>query len=112
MGTNYYLRPPGACPVRCDRWVHLGKSSAGWTFTFRAYPVAYPEVGITGPVMDFPHWLEMVKRGGTISDEYGTEVTLQDLLAVIGRHRDLFGEPQPHEFLDALGHRFMPEEFH
>ena len=39
MGTNYYLSDPPC--LTCGRvsdkddWVHLGKSSGGWTFSFR-----------------------------------------------------------------------------
>ncbi len=40
MGTNYYMRYKSKtceCCNRTDEEVHIGKSSYGWTFSFRGY---------------------------------------------------------------------------
>lgn len=81
MGTSYYVRPADACPVQCDRWVHLGKSSTGWAFMFRGYR-AEPRVE---PVTTFRSWLRLLDLG-EIRDEYGTAVSRDELLRIISVH--------------------------
>ena len=67
MGTNYYLRE-NLCE-HCGRYetLHIGRSSAGWTFGFRGYPEG------EGP-RSAKEWRETMKKG-TIVDEYDREVT-------------------------------------
>ena len=67
MGTNYYWHPPSGprCPT-CGRSeqpeeiIHIGKSSAGWTFSFHA----------TDEIRSAQQWQEVTKHG-KIVDEYG-----------------------------------------
>lgn len=78
MGTNYYVRTPGcenACKHGCpeSKLIHLGKSSAGWRFLFRAYPEWPRELA-------YARWLGLAEAG-SIEDEYGMPVVLEDLLA-------------------------------
>lgn len=112
MGTNYFVRPADACETRCDNWVHLGKSSAGWAFTFRAYLDAdSAPPAVTEPVMDAESWMRLLDLG-SIYDEYGRIMTDIELLDIIerklGGKNDLCG---PGEFIDADGARFIPGEF-
>jgi hypothetical protein len=115
MSTNYYVRPEDACPVQCDRWVHLGKSSIGWAFTFRAYPDGGSEFGmapsaVTWPVTDFASWLRLLGLG-EIYDEYGQPVARDDLLANIEAKRGGRVTLARDDYLDEGGNRFVPEYF-
>src|SRR5579872_2142966 len=112
MGTNYYVRPEGACEKQCSGWVHLGLSSIGWAFTFRAYPE--PEWdgpgAVTWPVTDFASWLKLLDLGG-IYDEYGQMVRREDLLELIRSKRSGRNDLNRGEHLDADGNRFVRGEF-
>lgn len=118
MGTNYYVRTPPSCGGKCEQHcrgeeIHLGKSSAGWTFTFRAYPApdgyGTPEA-VTWPVDDYASWHRLLSLGA-IFDEYGSEVSAGDLLVKIegkrGGRNTLYGS----DFIDANGNRFVSGEF-
>jgi hypothetical protein len=115
MSANFYVRPEGACCDQCSRWVHLGKSSAGWAFTFRAYPdggsktSTAPSV-VTWPVLDYESWLKLLDLG-TIYNEYGGEYTREDLLDRIKGTRRGRNDLARSDYLDKDGHRFVPEEF-
>jgi len=118
MGTNYYLRV-GGCPNPCahcraPELIHLGKSSAGWTFSFRAYPeagdIGRDDLGTAGIVSDFAAWRRLLNLG-PIEDEYGQPVAKDELLAKIeskrGGRDSLYGS----DFRDAAGNRFTSAEF-
>jgi len=118
MGTNYYLRVSG-CKNPCEhcrapQLIHLGKSSAGWTFSFRAYPepgdIGRDELGTAGIVDDFTSWRKLLDLG-EIEDEYGLTVTRDELLAEVESRRggrdNLYGS----DFRDAGGNRFTSAEF-
>ena len=121
MGTNYYVNTPPGCGGKCadhchDRRIHLGKSSAGWAFTFRGYPRddwdAETEGVVTWPVTDYTSWLRMLDLG-EIRDEYGQPVSRDELVEEIdskrgGRNNISGGSP---EYLDADGNRFLPCDF-
>lgn len=95
MGTNYYAR---IGPERCEACgreterIHLGKSSAGWLFSFRHQPDHY---------VDFPSFCAFLKRADvTVTDEYGDTVTPEELIRWIdekqkapGAHRHANIEP-------------------
>ena len=111
MGTNYFLHKPpscgGVCAEHCHgEEIHLGKSSAGWSFTFQAFPDTGP------PVMDFASWKAQLDGPGEIRDEYGQPVTAQELLDTVeskrGGRSTLY---PPHDFLDADGNRFLKGDF-
>lgn len=77
MGTNYYtVSNYCECCKRHDR-EHIGKSSAGWSFSFQG----------TDEIRDFDTWLANVKSAAWIVDEYGTRVTLDELLTMIDNER-------------------------
>lgn len=74
MGTNYYVQTP-PCPSACahcsdQEQLHLGKSSGGWRFLFRADP-DWPRQ------QAFARWLARA-AAGRIEDEYGAEQARQD----------------------------------
>lgn len=75
MGTNYYATPQ-PCPHcgRTDERVHIGKSSVGWVFAL----MTHPDIGIN-TLDDWKAYL--VDK--VITDEYGRNHTVDELLAVI-----------------------------
>lgn len=79
MGTNFYYYESGPCPT-CGHLPpnerHIGKSSAGWCFSLHVYP----EDGIN----DLPDWLPLLEKPGSyIRDEYGKQVSVEDMLSWI-----------------------------
>lgn len=115
MGMNFYVRLP-ECPNPCAHCnageeVHLGKSSTGWTFSFRGYPAGGPGFG---QVTDYQEWLDLARRG-KIVDEHGEEKKLPTLLAMIdskrGGKNELIGSDVIDDFIDEYGHRFTNTEF-
>ena len=78
MGTNYYLEAQPPCP-HCGRPYesrHIGKSSAGWCFALHVYP----DEGIC----NLDDW-KQEWEGKRIVDEYGREITTDELLSLIDR---------------------------
>ena len=111
MGTNYYLRIEHGkpCPT-CERGIdteeiHIGKSSAGWAFTFHA----------TDEIKSAKVWKETTKEG-KIFDEYGIEHSYKEFWELIESKKDA---PHNHarelkegsSFLDEEGNSFSPYEF-
>ena len=89
MGTNFYWKPePEPChtcghdPVET---LHIGKSSAGWTFLLRVYP--------SKGIHDLKDWVPLWESG-TIEDEYGRELTPQDMLSWITDRRSELPDPE------------------
>ena len=78
MGTNYYLHEKRPCS-ECHRDYeakHIGKSSGGWCFSLHVIP----EEGIKD-LVDWQHrWSHCEAR---IADEYGREVTPDEMLKII-----------------------------
>lgn len=125
MGTNYYHHSQ-ACPCcgRSDPRVHIGKSSAGWTFSFHG-----GDLGAEG-VRSWKDWQGRLstatQNGGRIVDEYGAEITLAELVGVVEDRHDPRGPLQNHTvycrthhpehaerdcWLDPEGHSFSRGEF-
>jgi len=106
MGTNYFVRPH--CSLDA---IHLGKSSGGWSFTFRAYPEdSYRPPGVPHAVIDFASWCKLLDLG-PIADEYGSAVAKADLLELIENKRGGRSSMYGSDFLDADGNRFVAVEF-
>lgn len=77
MGTNYYADVSTCkCCNRTDTY-HLGKSSAGWTFTFQAID----NDGVV--VRNYDQWLELIKRADRVYDEYGDDQTAEQMVALV-----------------------------
>lgn len=67
MGTNYYVKIN--CCDKCNRYdqLHIGKSSAGWKFSFRGYRDHSP------PLTSEQSWRDFLKDK-KIENEYGETV--------------------------------------
>jgi len=109
MGTNYYARY-NICEF-CGRYdeLHIGKSSAGWTFIFQAQ-----EDEIT--IKSYKEWIEfLLGEEIKIFDEYGDELTIVDFKDIIEnkkkeKHNHTKEYPEGH-FLDEEGNSFSEGEF-
>lgn len=104
MGTNYYV-VTDVCVNACEHCsaserLHLGKTSAGWRFLFRADP-AWPRDEA------FSHWVRRA-LSGTIIDESGRACTLADLLNMAVGRQD--AAPSVSDFKSS-GHDFCIREF-
>ena len=80
MGTNYYARYE-ICEC-CKRYeeLHIGKSSAGWSFSFRGYSEEYMLYG----VKSFDDWKRVIKEHNMkIYDEYGNYITLDEFIGIV-----------------------------
>lgn len=92
MGTNYYVKAPQPCDHCgqehiCKQGIHIGKSSAGWKFTFAwnggAYYKSYGEM---------ERWL----ADKQIYDEYNRPVSQKDFFNMV--------EQKMHEANDHIEH--------
>ena len=111
MGTNYYLHLD-TCPTckHAKERIHIGKSSWGWTFTFKAYLNEWDTLRI-GTAHD---WRKRTKEG-IIVDEYGKEESYDDFWKMVddkskAEHNHAKEYPDGN-FLDAEGHSFSTYEF-
>lgn len=118
MGTNYYVRT-APCENPCahcnaPQEIHLGKSSAGWPFSFRAYrEIADTGRSEIGPVADdYASWLRLLDLG-PIFDEVGLEFTRAELVDLIESKRGAFrkGSDSAVSFHDADGNHFTAADF-
>ncbi len=77
MGTNYYHKR-NICP-ECGRYdeAHIGKSSAGWQFSFRGY----------SELRSYKDWIKELERHGTIYDEYGRGMSLKEFKLMVNTKR-------------------------
>jgi len=77
MGTNYYTKDKTNECECCGRGVeniHLGKSSAGWNFSFQ-----YNDGKYYKNFEEMKRWL----KDKVIEDEYGHIITLDEFIAFI-----------------------------
>lgn len=89
MGTNFYVDADPTCdnPAHTER-LHIGKSSGGWKFGFRAYPdrglVSWEawQAFLADDARRRPVF-GMRPRGRTITDEYGTELTPAEFAGIV-----------------------------
>lgn len=108
MGTNYYIYGKQSCP-HCDkpvidrsRRLHIGKSSMGWSFSFRGYePGSYDlydfdqELGESWAplgVMREKDWKKAISSllvdDHFLEDEYGDSVTQEEFWKLVDDKRD------------------------
>lgn len=91
MGTNFFLRLP-PCPScgHCASELHIGKSSAGWNFGLRIYPLLDNHAGGTSPderlvpfgvnaINELDDWRPLFEKF-PIFDEYGDPVVVANLI--------------------------------
>lgn len=112
MGTNYYCiedQPCGCCGHVPDP-IHIGKSSAGWTFSFHA----------TESLTSWRAWKEYLKDK-TIENEYDEEISLECFTKIVENKQKTerfnhtkyckLKHPSVDCFLDPEGYSFSRGEF-
>lgn len=79
MGTNYYVVENHCeCCDRYDKAYHIGKSSFGWSFSFRGYRhTVAPQ-----PLTSWAEWKDFL-RGKMIRDEYGYTMDYEEFCTMI-----------------------------
>ncbi len=79
MGTNYYARINICkCCGKPEEEIHIGKSSAGWTFTFHA----------TEKIRSYKEWLKILSKKETeIYNEYDEKVYIKDFKRMVENKR-------------------------
>lgn len=99
MGTNYYVKIPGAVPF------HLGKQSAMWPFIFHASDT-WPQQ------RSLSLWVEMATfPGAVITDEYGREISFLKLMDKIRDSCDKYTQRHPDSYLIGGRFQFLTGEF-
>lgn len=94
MGTNYYVvkkKPTIASPL------HIGKSSAGWKFSFQEVKKYFSEYDYDLEIHTYNQWLKFLednvgyKNNGeyVILNEYDEEVSLKELLDLIDKKQKI-----------------------
>lgn len=127
MGTNYYAERD-VCP-HCHRGrdrLHIGKSSAGWTFSFQAYNGT--ETWDGEDIHSWKRWQELLLATPRVRifDEYDRHVSIDALQGLVAdkasttelKHADYMNQLPPHkrhhpgsDWLDDDGHSFSIGEF-
>lgn len=75
MGTNYYVvKDVCNCCNRYDEEYHIGKSSVGWSFSFRGYK--------SENLTSWNSWKDFLKDKH-IKDEYGETISYDDFVTMI-----------------------------
>ena len=79
MGTNYYHRTD-ICNC-CNRYEekHIGKSSAGWQFSFQGYN----KCGDIPQIASFEDWKRELQTKGVIYNEYGEYILFEDFVKMV-----------------------------
>lgn len=95
MGTNYYAEI-GRLPNGVEKRYHIGKSSAGWTFTFQGYK-KYNE--LNAPVITTEcHWrLLLIISSAKIINEYDSYISYNDFWNMVDQKRN-----QDHNHYDEV----------
>ena len=86
MGTNYYAELDDCkyCGRSSDR-IHIGKSSAGWTFGFRGYRDSWELDTTIESEEDWREWLSITPH--IIRDEYGNIFTDTEFWDIVNKKR-------------------------
>lgn len=150
MSTNYYFQPSESSEYKDFKHLHIGKSSAGWEFVFRSYDFEGGEIPLNVPsqlgfrivpvnislpaliIKSKAAWFDFLKsQPGKISNEYGDELSLDEMIRIIERlapgkfyapgkrvlqsHYEYVKKYHPQawiaDFLDSEGFTFTPSEF-
>ena len=71
MGTNYYLVNRCSCGEAVKDKIHLGKSSAGWSFMFRGYKKYEEDLPYGDQVTNYSEWEDLITQSTwEVEDEY------------------------------------------
>jgi hypothetical protein len=134
MGTNYYIRGP-ICPTCGGHndtlpdflkpyaeveyrpgMVHIGKSSAGWTFSFRGYKTNYDN---RKPIETTDDWAEIIDRACaarcSIINEYGRKHSPETFWKLVwekkGAPHNYAMEHPKNSWVDRTGSSFTGDIF-
>lgn len=103
MGTNYYTKTEKCS--KCGHQpegIHLGKSSAGWRFSFQ-----YNGGVFYKNIRQMKNWLKDKK----IEDEYGAEISYDKFWEMV-RVKQMFAEKElPEKVIKIDGYNFFNYEF-
>lgn len=122
MGTNYYVMgPEGKRLPGVDSddtgLLHVGKSSAGWVFCFRAHR------NLDSPILSTEDWRRaidgLVVRGPcSLFDEYGNRVDVDEFWQKVEKkksppdgRRGADDRNDRHSYADSEGNDFILREF-
>ena len=78
MGTNYYHHTAVCSKCGEGEESHIGKSSFGWTFNWHALE----------DVKSCDEWYDRLGAGGSIIDEYGEIISLEDFRKLVDEKRN------------------------
>ena len=118
MSTNYYVRTY-ICP-RCNRYdsFHIGKTAAGWTFSFhgeRNEGTDRTPLGII--ITSFEDWKPILKHS-KIFDEYGVGIPYDEFVNMVESFKSdkqnkthIKEFPEVYNWLDDDGHSFSEGEW-
>lgn len=109
MGTNYYLTEQTCACCGRQEHQHIGKSSAGWTFSLS---------GASG-LRSWHEWKDKLTTStGEINDEYGNNITPYELITLVEQSQQRPGAinhareyPGGLNYLDPDGYSFSDTEF-
>ena len=112
MGMNFYLRL-NTCE-KCARYdeLHIGKSSMGGQFSFRAYDYE----GAEPRIRSVKDWLTLTQEG-RIFDENGKEYSQRDFWSLVNSKKSELGNfaaahrPSEWHYLDEDGFSMTNREF-
>ena len=124
MSTNYYHRTDICESCKRYKEQHIGKSSAGWEFSFQGYNAEEHRPAI----MSFEDWKRELQADGKIFDEYGTEISVDDFIKLVEDKKGGTYNDKPNlnhyeylskqtvydmseEWKDPDGHSFTSSEF-
>jgi hypothetical protein len=106
MGTNFYIRENECDKCRRHEEVHLGKSSAGWKFSFQYNGGRYYK-----NIEEMREWLKDKK----IWDEYWCEISHRDFWSLVESKRDGLSHtkssPNDKTCFEVDGHDFTDGTF-
>lgn len=101
MGTNYYVKVVASEPRICSECgmfretelLHIGKSSCGWCFSLHVIQ----DRGLTS----LDAWAALLKslddlERCEIQDEYGTELSCDEMMAIIMDREGVSDSPHPY----------------
>jgi hypothetical protein len=112
MSTNYYAHGPFPGGDPDSEGLHIGQHAAGWRFLFHAHA----SLGLT----TLDDWLTFLNREGvTIHDEYGSEISIDEMTATMTQTRGAEGHPlrergrtsDEHHYVAPGGHAFSRRDF-
>lgn len=116
MGTNYYVVKNGPS---VQTPIHIGKSSAGWLFSFQSQNEKWHEPPIVwNTYPQVKKWLKehtVDKNDFVIMDEYDEIVSYDDFIDLVdSKQRDPVSQANPDNFSysrNVDGYRFSDEDF-